>query len=249
MIQGYAIYLRTHRETGQQYGGAVWWSNPNQTPEKAVRVRWRREDHDGIRGLFGGFDSKIILAERRADVFECSDGAYHIRIAVDEHRVIESIPLAQRLNLFSPLVQLCAGFRDEALTRMAGRAGFQAQSRTVRVAAGQKARDMSLGIFAPNFDRSASGIKGGSIGGRSKSPAKMTAALRNLPSREIKRASGIKAKESRTGIFAQGFDKGSGGRIGGRKNVESGHLARINHLQWHVKRNICSSKCKLCLEK
>ena len=53
MIQGYAIYLRTHRETGMQYGGCCWWTKPQQTPEKACHVRWKVEDKAGIRGLFG----------------------------------------------------------------------------------------------------------------------------------------------------------------------------------------------------
>jgi hypothetical protein len=110
MIQGYAIYLRTHRETGKQYGGMCWWTKPTQTPEKACKRRWRTEDMKGIGGLFGGFDSKIILSEKRADAPEMSEGLYRIRIFVDESKVVDRIPRKKRLNRISPLVQIqCTG--------------------------------------------------------------------------------------------------------------------------------------------
>jgi hypothetical protein len=48
-----------------------------------------------------------------------------------------------------------------------------------------------------------------------------------------------------------------GGRISGRHNVESGHMARIssqgarcaNHFRWHVERNIFNPECELCVAK
>jgi hypothetical protein len=103
MIQGYAIYLRTHRETGKQYGGCVWWSDSAQTAEKACARRWKREDREGIAGLFGGFDSRIVLIEKREDTSKCSDGLYRIRIAVDEQKTIDTILPERRLNVADPL--------------------------------------------------------------------------------------------------------------------------------------------------
>lgn len=75
MILGYAIYLRTHRATGKQYGGMVWWTKPNQTAEKACMRRWKNQDRHGIHGFFGGFDSQIILRERNE--------LMHIRVPKD----------------------------------------------------------------------------------------------------------------------------------------------------------------------
>ena len=37
-----------------------------------------------------------------------------------------------------------------------------------------------------------------------------------------------------------------GGRNGGRKNVESGHLASLNHKRWHVRRGVINPECQLC---
>jgi hypothetical protein len=37
-----------------------------------------------------------------------------------------------------------------------------------------------------------------------------------------------------------------GGRIQGNKNVESGHLANVRHIRWHVKRGIKKVGCSFC---
>jgi hypothetical protein len=46
------------------------------------------------------------------------------------------------------------------------------------------------------------------------------------------------------------IDGRKAGRIGGRKNVESGHLANVrriaNHNRWHVARGIQKEDCKFC---
>jgi hypothetical protein len=121
MIQGYAIYLRTHRETGKQYAGAVWGSGSSWSPEKAATIRWKAEDRKGIRKLFGGFESKILLSERRDDAPTCSETLYRIRIAVDEDRAIMQIPSGLRLNIVSPLIHCHPLFANEETARANGR--------------------------------------------------------------------------------------------------------------------------------
>ncbi len=258
MIQGYAIYLRTHRETGRQYGGCVWWTNSNGTAEKSCARRWKIEDRIGIRGLFGGFDSKMILTEVRSDAPEMSEGLYRIRIASDEQTTIDRIAADRRLNLINPLGVFGGLELREEFCRLGGRNAAQAckekgigifglseeqqkqngfaslnnQPREIRAEIGKKCRDGKIGIFAPGYDFGKGGRAGGSIGGRSKSPAKIAASLKNLPSVEIKRANGKKAKEQGTGIFSSGYD-----------------TRTAMHVRWHVKRNIQNSKCSLCLEK
>lgn len=121
MIQGYAIYLRTHRETGKQYGGCVWGTKPNWTAEKACARRWRIEDKLGICGIFGGFESKIILFENRSNAPDMSDGLYRIRILADESAVVADIPSHLRLNKVSPLMQITNGMLRESILGLGGR--------------------------------------------------------------------------------------------------------------------------------
>jgi len=155
MIQGYAIYLRTHRETGKQYAGAVWGSNLSWVAESACARRWRYEDRKGIRGLHA-FDSVIVYQERRADAPPCSDGMYHIRIAVDEAAAIDAIPPHQQLNHVSPLLQLHLSSLSEEVLRIGGerkaRGGY---------ASGVLHVKLKLGIFAPDYDKTAPGKIGG----------------------------------------------------------------------------------------
>src|SRR5258708_28898728 len=141
MIQGYAIYLRTHRETGRQYGGCVWWTNSNGTAEKSCARRWKIEDRIGIRGLFGGFDSKMILTEVRSDAPEMSEGLYRIRIASDEQTTIDRIAADRRLNLINPLGVFGGLELREEFCRLGGRNAAQA------------CKEKGIGIFGLSEDQ------------------------------------------------------------------------------------------------
>lgn len=234
MIQGYAIYLRTHRKTGKQYGGMTWWTKPTQTAQRACRIRWQAEDRNGIRGLFGGFDSQIILSERRCDIPLCSDGLYRIRIAVDESAVVESIPVDVRLNKISPLLQLHGLALNEALLGVGGRIGGRTQGRLnvenghllrlrpLQVAAGKKHQENKTGIFAPNFDRQ----KASQLGGvRAKELGAGIHAQTYDDHVRIGRINGRKHKEKGTGIFAPGMQQ-----RGGLAAVASGQLAEARRV-------------------
>ena len=208
MIQGYAIYLRTHRTTGKQYAGAVWGSKSTWTPEKAAAIRWRQEDKAGIRGVFGGFDSEVILSEKRSDAPECSEMLYRIRIAVDEDRIIMRIPQAVRLNLISPLVHLDPRFASEEMCRAGGRVSGAANGRK----RAQQLRETDPGYYArmrsqrdPAKCRAASRRSGTIVGNRNASSGHMRRIGQMIRGPEaIQRASAL-----------------------GRANVLSGHLAQV----------------------
>lgn len=228
MIQGYAIYLRTHRETGKQYAGCVWGTKPNWTAEKACASRWRVEDCKGISGLFGGFDSEIILSERRKDAPEMSDGLYRIRIAVDETKIIDAIPMALRLNLVSPLVQSQIGLMRDVTLGLGGRLQGPIQGRKNA----ESGQIQALGrIQGPK--NAENGRRLGHIQGRKMAENGQLASIRALP----------QTKDAQ--------------RIVGQKNVASGHLAQISskggrssaHQRQHVKRGVVSQTCEICMEK
>lgn len=225
MIQGYAIYLRTHRETGKQYAGCVWGSKEKWTAEKACVRRWKYEDWAGLSNIFGGFDSKIVLAERRTDAPPMSDGLYHIRIAVDEARVMDTIPTALCLNKISPLLQLKANWLNEYIRRL----GQQKAGRK-NAASGHMRRISALGR-TPEHQRAAGNANvasghifriatkvscaaGGRIGGK--------AAVAS------KRAQGIP-------IFPVGVQQRNG--------------FSTSHRRWHLARGIVNPQCKLCASK
>jgi hypothetical protein len=251
MIHGYAIYLRTHQLTGKQYGGCVWWTKRDWTAEKSCLRRWRREDRDGIRGLFGGFSSEIVLTKNRRDIPICSEGMYHIRIAVDEAAVIDAIPPAFRLNKTSPLLQLNSASTSEEIVRFAN----------------EIQRENNLGIYGITFEQK-------QAIGRKNYTNKV--GLFNIAAEEwekIHRAGGSKSgrkhKENGTGIFAPEarvkmmagvrrwheqhpeLDRLRGQKAG-RQRVESGHLARISrfaaHMRWHTSRGISKPTCRFCLQ-
>jgi hypothetical protein len=233
MIQGYAIYLRTHRETGKQYGGCVWGSKPNWVAEKACIKRWRAEDLAGIHKYFGGFDSEIVLSEKRENAPEMSERLYQIRIAVDESAVVDNIPAEKKLNVLSPLTQIDRHWLTEEMARLGGKIGGLTAGTKTYVqrlgifglpanqwkkihsdggrASGILHKKQKIGIFAPDYDKTAAGKIGG----------KRTHLLHPTLAREW-----------------------------GLKNVASGHLARIScfaaHIRWHVARSISKSTCRFC---
>jgi hypothetical protein len=229
MIQGYAIYLRTHRKTGKQYGGMCWWTKPTQTPEKACTRRWRAEDTTGIRGLFGGFDSKIVLAEQRSKAPACSDGFYRIRIAVDEDRTIQAIPARRRLNLLSPFVHLSLGFFHEEVARIGGY--------TQGVINAQK------GL----------GVCGRSPQQRIKDARKGNLALSGAVRAAGGRTAGRLTKAKGIGIFGMTRDQRievarKGGSLGGALGQQRGG-PKSRHVRWHSNRGIINPKCEFCRKK
>lgn len=212
MIQGYAIYLRTHHKTGKQYGGCVWGAKPNWSPEKACMRRWAQEDREGIRGLFGGFDSTILLTERRGDAPEMSERLYRIRIAVDEEKVVQLIASNRRLNLISPL-SLGLDFSGET-QRAAGQKSLIAQSRKARAANGRKAaqthKQNGTGFYSKRH-QAAAGKLGGHASAAKRAQLKVGIFAEGVRSRGGI-TSGNGAVQNQTGIHALGFDRGLGAR-------------------------------------
>jgi hypothetical protein len=69
--------------------------------------------------------------------------------------------------------------------------------------------------------------------------------------REGKRLCGLRAKRNKTGIWAEGFDKSAGPKIGGSKTaLIPGHMSTAgslgSHIAWHVNRGRTNEKCKHC---
>jgi len=91
-----------------------------------------------------------------------------------------------------------------------------------------------IGIFAPTFDLSKAGIKGG----------KATNATTNGRKGNGGRIGGViggnKQVTNRIGIFSPEM-RGVGGRVGGKIG---GRVA--THNRWHVQRNIINPNCELC---
>lgn len=231
MIQGYAIYLRTHRKTGQQYGGMVWWTTPTQTAEKACRIRWQAEDRRGIRCLFGGFDSKIMYTEKRTNAPVMSEGLYRIRIAVDEQKIVDTILPALRLNRVDPLMQLYGVSLNEAILGVGGRIGGKTQGRRnvenghlarlrhLQQIVGCMHRDNHTGIFSPEFQDRRKQISR-TTGIRMKKQGRGIHAQTQEERIQLGRISGQKHKMMGTGIFAPGMQA-----KGGHAAVISGQLA------------------------
>ena len=286
MIQGYAIYLRTHRKTGKQYGGCVWWTKATQTVEAACRNRWTAENRIGIGGLFGGFNSQIILSEKRNTVPNISDGLYRIRIAVDEAKIVEAIPEKLRLNRISPLAQLQLGLIREVTLGLGGRTTHARHPELAKLAGqrnGRKNAENKIGFCGRTseqmkVDGRKGGLIGGPIAGRNHfqnrtgffgwsaeqkkehqikagriagAKSKQTKTGVHGLTQEQRHAAGQKSlmqrkgvhsrtpqqmthdgrkgakivKEQRLGFLAPGFDKTTGGRIGGKTAVKTGQLA------------------------
>ncbi len=240
MIQGYAIYLRTHLATGKQYAGCVWGTKGNWTAEKACMRRWRQEDRAGIRGLFGGFDSKIILSEKRSAAPQCSEGLYRIRIAVDENHVVNSIPITLRLNVAAPLSQLDVGFFNEEYHRIGGRAaGREVKQRAGRCAA--KTHKLNgTGFYSSAEDVMTMRSQNGTVQGRRNAEDKIGVCGRSPEQMVIDArkggsigglVSGANHRKNRTGICGMSDQQRRElGQIAGIKNVESGRLAKAREV-------------------
>lgn len=147
-------------------------------------------------------------------------------------------------------------FRIAAL-RMSGltvEAHFEMCSRAGRKG-GTIAVTRGVGIHALTHEqRSANGRRAGHIGGRKNAKS---GHLKNLATFEScskgGRIGGRRNAESGQIMTIATFESRSkagkkGGEIVGRKNIESGHLARINHIRWHVNRDRVNPKCSLCVE-
>jgi hypothetical protein len=228
MIQGYAIYLRTHRETGQQYVGCVWGSKVNWVAEKACVKRWKYEDWLGIAGLFGGFDSTIVLTEKRVDAPAMSEGLYHIRIAVDEARVMEAIPTVLCLNKISPLLQLKPNWLNEEIRKL----GQQKAGRRNAVS-GHMRRIGALGrTHAHQVAAGQANVTSGHI-------YRVNAALTADDRHRIVVLGGraaVAAKRAKgTPIFPVGVQQRNG--------------VRAMHRRWHILRGIVNPRCELCISK
>jgi hypothetical protein len=146
-------------------------------------------------------------------------------------------------NHISPLVQKSRGLGGD-YGSIGGRIGG--------LVSGNNAVKNKTGIHAPDFDRSAVG--------KIETPAKSASRMVNLAL--------AREKQSHEDLVRLGQELGqrnvnSGwakelGRKYGRIGAENGHLARISHLgaslgattrnhnQYHVKRGVVSSICKLC---
>lgn len=156
---------------------------------------------------------------------------------------------------------------------------------------GRITREQHLGIFGLTNEqlRIAGGLGGSKSGGSEAGKARMTALGHSgAGGRVVGPVTGRKHKEYKTGVCGRSPEKMRadgiiGGRIsghrnkenrigifapenyglGGRKNVESGHiqalgvmqgrknaengvLAKARHIHWHVRRGIVNPKCKLC---
>ena len=118
------------------------------------------------------------------------------------------------------------------------------------------------------LDGSIGGVVGGSlVGGSEEGRARMSILGKSITYEErVRRArvSGLMAVVSGQVFKMQKVGLGKGGLIGGRKNAESGHCARIahlgglaggkkgsaktNHIRWHVNRNVIDLKCSMCVE-
>jgi hypothetical protein len=148
-------------------------------------------------------------------------------------------------NQMSPLKQKLSGLGGE-YGSVGGRIGG--------LVSGNNAVRNKTGIHAVGFDRS--------YVGRIKTPAKTAARFANLEKArlaltpEMKRELGLRIGRRNS---KSGWIKGLG-KAQGRKNVDSGHLARISHLgaslgattrnhnQYHVLRGVVSTNCMLCKE-
>lgn len=228
MIQGYAIYLRTHRETGQQYAGAVWGSKEHWLAKKACLRRWKEEDKAGLAGVFGDFDSEIILVERRADAPAMSDGLYHIRIAVDEAKAIEEIPTLLCLNRVSPLLQLNSKWLNEEIHAI----GRQKAGRH-NASSGHMKRISALGR-TPEHQRMAglANVANGHLeklnAATSQKERSRRGKLGGPASVAAKRAKGIP-------IFPVGLQRANG--------------ILTTHRRYHIAKRVLNPKCELCVPK
>lgn len=226
MIQGYAIYLRTHRATGKQYGGLVWWTKPNGSAEKSCTRRWKTEDRDGIRTLFGGFDSKIILSEKRETSPPMSEGMYRIRMLVDEDTAVTGIPKERRLNLMLPLAQINHASIREDCTRIGGLLTGRAN--------GLRNKESRIGIFAVEYDKGA----GGRIGGASNRTSGHIQRIGTDAGRRKACAAGVITRLAQDPDYMAKMQamrdpeerRQTASKVG-RQNAASGHLRRISAIQ------------------
>jgi hypothetical protein len=202
VILGHAIYRRTDPKTGQQYAGQVWWTKPNQTPERACARRWKTEDRDN--GM-AGWISEIVSAEKRSDAPYMSDGLYRIRMFVNEAAEFDKIPPENRKNKIHPLLQLNGVSAREEMQAIGRRiSGFKNKKNGTGIfapgmaakggrIAGRTLVELKRGIFAPGFDLANGGRTYGHFGGR---------------------VAGRKARDLKLGIFSPEFDRADAGRIG-----------------------------------
>lgn len=259
MVQGYAIYLRTHRETGKQYAGCVWGTKLDWTPEKGCKRRWADENRNGICGFSDGFDSEIVFSERRADAPEMSDGFYHIRIAVDEAKAMEAIPEDRRLNKISPLIQLHPNWLDETI-----RAQGRKKSGQISKESGHMHRlglrywkiAAERGHFSEQGRKNAekpgymatigklSNLQDKTFAGKMAVANKKKNGIALFPRGACAKGgmiqgpvTGARMKKEGRGIFAQTAEQFKAAQVLGR------------HLRWHVRRNIVNPICNLCVSR
>ncbi len=138
----------------------------------------------------------------------------------------------------------------KALGREAVDSGRLARLRTVEhqviaaSAAGRCAVENQKGIFAVDsqgqliFDRHIIGLISGQ-----KHAALKTGVCGRSP--EQMRIDGRKGGFARAASMTP-EERSERGRFLGRKNIDSGHIYKLNHLRWHINRGIVNPNCKLC---
>lgn len=134
-----------------------------------------------------------------------------------------------------------------------GRKGGRIGGRISGSVVGRRHKEKGTGIFTPGMQ-----AVGGRITGRKNKTLKrgiftLTRAQLVENGRKNGRVNGRKAVEQKTGIFAPDYDKGKGGRIGGRTNADSGQMQTLGysglgaHARWHTNKGIVNPKCALCV--
>jgi hypothetical protein len=111
---------------------------------------------------------------------------------------------------------------------------------------GRAAFENKIGIFAPDFDRSAVS--------RMITPAKLAAKRKNLEKARTKEHQIIAATAAGLKNIESGWILELGKKQG-KRNAESGHCAKIamlgaagGHIRWHVNKGIISENCPYCKE-
>jgi hypothetical protein len=126
---------------------------------------------------------------------------------------------------------------------------------------GRKSKELRVGVFSPNFNLSEAGKKAGQIAvekgqiqalGREAVKSGQLARITTPETRikagkvagRIRVASGFFSREHQSKVGK------IGGKIGGRKNTESGHIQSIGvlgtHARCHVARGVKKDGCRLC---
>jgi hypothetical protein len=254
MIRGYGIYIGMNVQTGMMYAGSVHSSKANWTPEKGLTQRIRAHEKDGK----VTFAWRLVHSENRevAGLSHISEKYYKIRIAVDEDRVIQNIPIDRRLNKISPLIQIDTWAMNEEMQRLGGRIGGRTTGGRKRGSPKARERGRKLGLIQGRKNAE-SGLltriatkescgRGGRIVGTIYGPI---TGRKNKESGQIAALGrtgmgGRKAKEMGVGVHAPGV-AANGGRSTSRE-----HKCKIGpiglHNRWHVARGIINPKCSLC---